>query len=90
MTVLRMAPCLIVLYTLIVLLYDQINTTTRMHRTRVSWLGKNHTTFSDMHATVRRYLWLEWVFAQAPGGEGVRKLSRPVQRLIDYGLTQAA
>jgi hypothetical protein len=32
MTVLRMAPCLIELYTLVFLLYDQINATTWKHR----------------------------------------------------------
>ena len=90
LTVLRMAPCLIVLYTLIVLFYDQMNAKTSKHRRRVAWTGKNHTTFSDMHASVRRYLWMEWVFAQVPGGEDVRKLSPAVQKLIDYGLTQTA
>jgi acetyl esterase/lipase len=48
---------------------------------RVAWLSQAvHQT-----ASARRYLWLEWVFAQPPGGEGVRKLSHPVQKL-----TQAA
>jgi hypothetical protein len=89
-TVLRMAPCLILSYTLIVLFYDQLTKTRAVNRTGVHWRGKSHTTFSNMHATVRRYLWMEWVFAQAPGGKGVRKLSRPVQKLIDFGLTQAA
>ncbi len=89
-TVLRIAPCLIVLYTLIVLFYDQLKGSDRKPNMAMAWKGKSHTTFSDMHICVRRYLWLEWVFEQTPGSEGVRKLSRPMQRLIEYGLTHAA
>jgi hypothetical protein len=90
MTVLRMAPCLMTLYTMVVLFYDQLTQTRQKNRLCVVWKGKTHVTFSDMIANVRSHLWIEWVFAQAPGGAAVRKLSRPVQRLIEYGLTQAA
>jgi hypothetical protein len=89
-TVLRMAPCLMILYTMVVLFYDQLQQTRKTNRLRVAWEGKTHITFSDMIANVRSYLWIEWVFAQAPGGQAVRKLSHPVQRLLEYGLTQAA
>jgi len=56
----------------------------------IQWKGKDTVAFSDMITSVRRYLWMEWVFGQVPGGEGVRKLSAPTRKLIDYGLAQAA
>lgn len=45
---------------------------------------------SDMIISVRHHLWLEWVFAQLPGGDAVQKLPRPIRKLLDFGLTQAA
>jgi hypothetical protein len=89
LTVLRMAPCLIVMYTLVVLFYDQLGATHQKPSPSSSWLGKKHLTFSDMHACVRRYLWIEWVFANATGTEAVQKLSRPLRRILEYSLTQA-
>ena len=55
-----------------------------------SWYGKEGTTFSDMMVSVRRYLWMEWVFAQVPGGQAVQKLPIAARKLMDLGLTQAA
>jgi hypothetical protein len=87
-TVLRMAPCLFCLYTLIVIFFDTMpwsNPHIRLKR----WIGKEQTTFSDMISSVRRYLWMEWIFARVPGGEVVQKLSKPIQKLLDLGLAQA-
>ncbi len=59
------------------------------HRVR-SWRGKTRVTFSDMFVSVRRYLWVRWVFEQVPGGRAVLKLSPRVRKLLDFGLSQAA
>ena len=88
-TVLRMAPCLFILYTVVVLFYDAMPERTPHLRYR-SWTGKEYVTFSDMIASVRHYLWIEWVFPQVPGGSAVQKLSAPVRRVLDFGLIQAA
>jgi hypothetical protein len=88
-TVLRMAPCLFILYTVVTLFYDTMPESSSHLRERF-WFGKATITFSDMIASVRHHLWLEWVFEHTPGGEGVRKLSLPVRKLLDFGLTQAA
>ena len=88
-TVLRMAPCLFCLYTLVVIFFDTMpwsNPHVRLKR----WIGKEQTTFSDMISSVRRYLWMEWIFVRVPGGKAVQKLSKPIQNLLDFGLTQAA
>lgn len=88
-TVLRMAPCLLCLYTLVVVFYDTMPASSSHLRSK-SWLGKQSITFSDMIISVRHHLWIEWVFAHTPGSEAVRKLPAPIRKLLDFGLTQAA
>ncbi|MCM2375073.1 IS701 family transposase [Aporhodopirellula aestuarii] len=88
-TVLRMAPALFVMYTVVVTFYDTMPESSSHFRCR-TWLGKEIITFSDMIISVRHHLWCQWVFEQTPGGEGVRKLSAPIRKLLDFGLTQAA
>ena len=88
-TVLRMAPCLFCLYTLIVVFYDTIPWSSPHIRIK-KWIGKEDTTFSDMIGSVRRYLWMEWVFQHVPGGPAVKKLSKPIRAVLDFGLAQAA
>lgn len=88
-TVLRMAPCLFLLYTIVVTFYDTMPQSSPHLRTRW-WVGKEFITFSDMIISVRHHLWMNWVFEQIPEGEGIRKLPPPIRKLLDFGLTQAA
>ncbi len=88
-TVLRMAPCLFLLYTIVVLFYDTMPAS-GTHLRRRHWVGKESVTLSDMIISVRHYLWIEWVFAQVPGGGAIQKLPPPIRKLLDFGLTQAA
>ena len=88
-TVLRMAPSLFLLYTIVVLFYDTMPRSSIHFRTR-HWVGKESVTLSDMIISVRQYLWVQWVFTQVPGGGAIQKLPPPVRKLIDFGLTQAA
>ena len=88
-TVLRMAPCLFLLYTIIVTFYDTMPHSSPHLRTR-SWVGKEFITFSDMILKVRYHLWINWVFQQVPERAGIQKLSPPIRKLLDFGLTQAA
>ncbi|TWT87877.1 hypothetical protein Pla100_58260 [Neorhodopirellula pilleata] len=88
-TVLRMAPCLFLLYTIVVLFYDTMPQSSGHFRQR-HWVGKESVTLSDMIISVRHHLWMEWVFAQVPGGGAVQKLPPPIRKLLDFGLTQAA
>lgn len=88
-TVLRMAPCLFCLYSLVVVFFDTLSWSNPHVHERI-WSGKEATTFSDMMVSVRRYLWMEWIFAQVPGGQAVQKLPTTARKLIDLGLTQAA
>ncbi len=88
-TVLRMAPFLFGLYTLVVVFFDTLPWS-NPHVRVMKWQGKEGTTFSDMIVSVRRYLWMEWIFEQVPGGQAVHKLSTSARNLIGFGLTQAA
>lgn len=88
-TILRMAPCLFCLYTLVVIAFDTMPWSSPHLRIK-QWVGKETITFSDMISSVRRYLWTEWIFARVPGGQAVQKLSKPLYALIDFALIQVA
>jgi hypothetical protein len=88
-TVLRAAPCLFGLYTLVACLYSQLPG--RYARVRaVDWPGKQDVTFSDAITAVRRWLWLEWVFAIPGYKPAFAKLSRPFRSLLLNALAPAA
>jgi hypothetical protein len=88
-TVLRAAPCLFGLYTLVACLYSQLPREYARLRA-VQWAGKQWVTFSDAITAVRRWLWVEWVFA-IPGYKPVfQKLSRPFRALLLHALAPAA
>jgi len=88
-TVLRVAPCLFGLYTAVACLYSQLPG--RYARARaVDWAGKQDVTFSDAITAVRRWLWLEWVFAIPGYNQAFAKLSRPFRSLLLHALAPAA
>jgi hypothetical protein len=84
-TVLRAAPCLFGLYTVVALLYQALPQAKRSGSVR--WPGKAGVTFSDALATVRRWLWAEWVLPQAGAGTRLEKLSEPLQEVVLAVLT---
>lgn len=84
-TVLRMAPCLFGLYTVVAGLYSQLPR--RYARVRaVTWRGKRDVTFSDAMTAVRRWLWQEWVFAIPGYQEVFEKITRPFRGLLLHAL----
>ena len=84
-TVLRAAPCLFGLYTVVACLYSQLPR--RYARERgAAWAGKQDVTFSDAITAVRRWLWREWVVAIPAYREAFEKLSRPFRSLLLHAL----
>lgn len=79
-TVLRAAPCLLGLYTVVALLYDARPESKRTGA--VTWPGKSTVTFSDALSAVRRWLWDETVLPQAGDGTALQKLPPPVRELL--------
>jgi hypothetical protein len=88
-TVLRAAPCLFGLYSMVALLYERLRSRGRS-TARVGWAGKVETTFSDAMTTVRRWLWSNWVFAHQGQGEALSKLPRALRNLLLSALAPAA
>ena len=86
-TVLRAAPCLFGLYTVIALLYRALPASKRAGS--VCWPGKKAVTFSDALVTVRRWLWSEWVFPQVDRTTVVEKLPQPLREIILSALAPA-
>ena len=87
-TVLRVAPCLFGLYTVVAALYVQMPARRRA-RAVVAWWGTQDVTFSDALTAVRRWLWVDWVFAIPGHGRAFSKLCRPLQQILLAGLTPA-
>jgi len=88
-TVGRAEPCLFGLYSVVALIYWLLPSADQ-EQGAVEWEGKQNVTFSDAITAVRRWLWLEWVFA-IPGYKPVfEKLSRPFRSLLLHALAPAA
>jgi hypothetical protein len=81
-SVLRTAPCLLGLFSLITLIYVEH---ARHHPIRprcTQWYFKPEPTFSDALATVRRLFWAETVFQQSRQHDAFHKLPRPLLRIV--------
>jgi hypothetical protein len=86
-TVLRAAPCLFGLYTVVALWFAALPAEQRLGS--VSWPGKTTVTFSDALTVVRRWLWSAWVFPQAGGDAAIQQLPQPLQTLLFPALAPA-
>lgn len=87
-TVLRAAPCLFGLYTVVALLYHALPQGQRVGAVR--WPGKEGVTFSDALSAVRRRLWSAAVFPQADSAASIEKLPEPLREVIFSALAPAA
>jgi hypothetical protein len=88
-TVLRVSPCLFGLYTVVAYLYVELPA--KYQRVRVvDWPGKHDVTFSDAITAVRRWLWVEWIFAIPGHRQAFTKLGRPLRRILLNALAPAA
>jgi hypothetical protein len=88
-TVLRAEPGLFALYALVAWLYAEAPARYRRDRL-VEWPGRPEVTFSDAITAVRRWLWVEWVFARPGDREAFRKLGVGLRRIRLNGLAPAA
>jgi DDE superfamily endonuclease len=79
-TVLRAAPCLLGLYTVVAILFHALPESKRGGA--VAWPGKATVTFSDALCAVRRWLWDEAVLPQAGDGTALQELPEPIRELL--------
>lgn len=84
-TVLRVEPCLFLLYSLIAFWYAQLGKTAIWYR----WHGKTSITFTDAITAVRRSAWETCLFQQAPLGGHIEKLPREAKKLVLDALSLA-
>ncbi|MFO0847188.1 MAG: transposase [Gemmataceae bacterium] len=87
-TVLRAAPCLLGLYSVVAILFASLPESKRAGS--VAWPGKVGVAFSDAVRSVRRWLWAEGVFPQAGADADLAKLPPEVRELLLSGLAPAA
>ena len=88
-TVLRAAPCLFGLYTVVAVLYDALRSA-GVATAGVAWAQKEGTTFSDAITTVRRWLWTDWVFARLGHDQAFAKIPEGLRDILLYALAPAA
>ena len=87
-TVLRLAPCLFGLYTVVAVLYATLPPSKRSGA--VAWPGKQIVTFSDALTAVRRWLWAEGVFPQFQDGTAMKEIPASLREIIFATLAPAA
>jgi hypothetical protein len=88
-TVLRFTPCWFGLYTIVVLRYRQLPSSSSTLRA-ICWRGKATVTFSDMLTCVRRALWEQWCFHTQANPREFSKLSPSCRETILSALAPAA
>lgn len=88
-TVLRAAPCLLGLYTLVSVWYWQLPASVK-DDWGVLWAGKEALTFSDAMTAVRRWLWTDWVFATGGHDVTFAKLPYALREVLFTALAPAA
>lgn len=87
-TVLRSAPCLLGLYSVIAILFDQLPKAWK--KPSITWSGKSEITFSDAITDLRRFLWKEWIFETLHFKQAFQKLPSKIQNTLIYNLAPAA
>ncbi len=87
-TVLRAAPCLLCLYSVVALAHAALPGTAG--GASVSWRGKAGLSFSDALCRVRRHLWCEGVLGHPDPGGGVLKLPADLREVLLTTLAPAA
>jgi hypothetical protein len=89
-SVLRAAPCLLGLFSVVSLIFAEYARTHRVVPQQTLWYAKPHVTFSDALATVRRLLWPQ-MFLHAPSAAAAWKnLPPPFRQAILGELCRAA
>ena len=89
-SVLRTAPCLLGLFSVICLIYAEHVKSHRMGIRQTLWYVKEEPTFSDAMATVRRLFWREILFQEPSYRHTFQKLPPTIRIWMIDRLCQAA
>lgn len=88
-TILRAAPSLFGLYSLVATLFAQLPEARQKSGT-VQWAGKQTVTFSDAISAVRRWIWQDWILSTPRFGASFKNLPRIVRETVLSAMTPAA
>ena len=86
----RTTPCLLGLFSVVALLGRTLTPRTRQTAASTAWYRKQHPTFVDTLAAVRREIWREQGFTTSRRATHVRKLSPGLRSAITHALCHAA
>jgi len=89
-SVLRTAPCLLGLFSIICLIFAEHTRAHSINVRNTEWYSKAEPTFSDAIVTVRRLLWQKTIFEKASYHNGFKKLPPKLKTLLLDYLSQAA
>lgn len=81
-SVLRTAPCLLGLYTVITLIFVEHARHHPIRLPSIRWYTKTQPTFSDTMATVRRLFWSETIFETSSQHQAFQKLPRRLRLIV--------
>jgi hypothetical protein len=84
LAILRATPCLLGLFSLVALMACQLEARGELHVRRSAWYEKEHATFSDAPAAVRRALWRRQSFSMSDPPTETIKIPVPLlERLTE-------
>jgi hypothetical protein len=89
-SVLRVAPCLLGLFSLVSLIYAELAGQKKVSIHATPCYHKTDPTFADALASVRRLLWEQVILQHAPGGRHVANLPTPIREILLEHITAAA
>jgi hypothetical protein len=82
-------PCLFGLFSVVALLYAHLPAG-HTRGVQVAWVGKQDVTFSDALATVRRWVWSDWIFVSCGHQEAFAQLPDSLRNTLLSALAPAA
>jgi len=89
-SVLRSAPCLLGLFSVVCLVFNAHQRRYRVRPPSTAWYVKQDITFSDAIATIRRLLWVKTIFGTSAHNNHIAKLPRSLRVLLLDCLSRAA
>jgi hypothetical protein len=89
-SVLRVAPCLLGLFSVVSLIYAELAGQNKVVVHTTPCYAKADPTFADALASVRRLLWERVILEHAPFGRHVARLPTPIRQMLLEHLTAAA
>ncbi len=86
----RTTPCLLGLFSIVTLLATRLDHRARLRVSAAAWYRKEHPTFSDTLAAVRRQIWAEQGLITSRHSPEPTKLPAALREAVAYALCHAA